>query len=293
MPVRSAIAPSFYLYGEPSRHVDPQFLHLETISERSGPAGGSIKPHSHAELNHIFLFETGTGDVLADGNKLHFSGPHLLFMPQRTIHGFAFDATVSGYVLTLAGPYLRNLTQRGVEFGGYGRPVELLDLSGRGRLNGLRHWILRLKKELAWQAPAQLAAIEANLIGLLVDLHRLSTSQNRPDIQAPHLKLMAQFHTLIEAHYRESLSLSAYLARLKVTESQLRYACERAGEGAPAQAVQKRRLIEARRLLIYSDMTIAECCASLGFEDPAYFSRTFTKSAGMSPRAYRLAHRQG
>lgn len=293
MPPRQCLAPTFYLYGEPSRHIDPDFLHLEAIEERSGPVGGHIKTHSHAELNHIFLFEAGHGEIIADDMKLHFSGPHLLFMPSGVVHGFRFEPTVTGYVLTLAGPYLRDILHNRVGLRDRSMTVDLLSVSGRGALNGLRQWMLRLKKELSWQAPCQKAAIEANLMGLLVELYRLSLHGRRDDVLAPHLTLMANFHALIEAHYRQAMPLPKYLDRLKATEAQLRYACERAGAGAPVQIIQKRRLMEARRLLIYSDMTISECCMSLGFEDPAYFSRVFSKATGLSPRTYRLAHRQG
>ncbi len=47
--------------------------------------------------------------------------------------------------------------------------------------------------------------------------------------------------------------------------------------------------LEAKRALLYSNMTIAEVAYHLGFEDPAYFSRFFAKVVGRSPRAFRVA----
>jgi AraC family transcriptional activator of pobA len=46
-------------------------------------------------------------------------------------------------------------------------------------------------------------------------------------------------------------------------------------------------LLEAKRALTYSDATVAEIGYSLGFSDPAYFSRFFTKRAGSSPSRFR------
>jgi AraC family transcriptional activator of pobA len=46
-------------------------------------------------------------------------------------------------------------------------------------------------------------------------------------------------------------------------------------------------VLEAKRLLLYSTATVAECGYALGFDDPAYFSRFFKAASGHSPRAFR------
>jgi AraC family transcriptional regulator, transcriptional activator of pobA len=287
------VIPRFYLYGEPPREVDHHFAHLETIKDRSAPIKGMIRAHSHADLNHIFLISKGHGTITADETHLEFDGPHLLFVPAGTVHGFHFGPDVTGYVLTLASVYLRDLIHRYSGLEDFSTNVKIVPLKDRAGLNGLRQWILRLQREMFWSAPAQHAAIEINLTGLLIDILRLSHHQDQVlNLPArPYLKLIAAFHELIEAHYKTTIPLSAYLSRLKVTEAQLRYACEKAGEKSPLQMILNRRLIEAKRLLIYSDLRISDCGISAGFEDPAYFSRLFSKTVGLSPKVWRLAHR--
>jgi AraC family transcriptional activator of pobA len=44
---------------------------------------------------------------------------------------------------------------------------------------------------------------------------------------------------------------------------------------------------EARRNLAYTNLSIASIAYTLGFTDPAYFSRVFTRDAGISPKAFR------
>ena len=53
--------------------------------------------------------------------------------------------------------------------------------------------------------------------------------------------------------------------------------------------IEERLLLEAKRMLLYSNMTVAEAAFYLGFNDPAYFSRFFAHATGSSPRAYRNA----
>jgi AraC family transcriptional activator of pobA len=52
-----------------------------------------------------------------------------------------------------------------------------------------------------------------------------------------------------------------------------------------------RLMLEAKRSLVYTSMTVAEVGYSLGFADPAYFSRVFARRAGVAPAAFRAAGR--
>lgn len=46
-------------------------------------------------------------------------------------------------------------------------------------------------------------------------------------------------------------------------------------------------LLEARRLLAYSDLEITAIRYVLGFKDPAYFTRFFTRGQGIPPSVFR------
>ena len=51
--------------------------------------------------------------------------------------------------------------------------------------------------------------------------------------------------------------------------------------------IHQQVILEAKRLLYYTDMNVREIAFSLGYEDYTYFSRLFSKVAGMSPNAFR------
>jgi AraC family transcriptional activator of pobA len=53
------------------------------------------------------------------------------------------------------------------------------------------------------------------------------------------------------------------------------------------QVVHQRLLLEAKRNLIYTNMTVNQLAERLGFADPAYFSRFFRRLSGASPKAFR------
>ena len=55
----------------------------------------------------------------------------------------------------------------------------------------------------------------------------------------------------------------------------------------PGKLIHERLLLEAKRLLRYSDLPVADIADQLNFEDPSYFSRFFKKHTGFSPSEFR------
>jgi AraC family transcriptional activator of pobA len=55
-------------------------------------------------------------------------------------------------------------------------------------------------------------------------------------------------------------------------------------------AIDGRLFMEAVRLLESSPLTIAAVADALGFDEPAHFTRAFTRMCGVSPRRYRETH---
>ena len=74
---------------------------------------------------------------------------------------------------------------------------------------------------------------------------------------------------------------------LDVNESRLRRACLAVTGQSPIDLVHLRLLVEAERQLRYTSMPVTQVAYYLGFDDPAYFTRFFTRRMGLSPRAFR------
>jgi AraC family transcriptional activator of pobA len=289
--VRREIVPSFFLYGEPPKEVSSRFLHIEALDERSRPNDWNIRPHAHPNLNHIIHIAVGAGAMRTDRGAFSFRAPVVLLAPAGVIHAFAWEPDTAGHVLTLAEGYFRDLSSREPEFASIFAAPDSLALGGAAdesdRISGA---ILRLAHELAWNAPAHRAAVEAQLLDLLVRIVRIA-NRDRPTADSPpgpQADLVARFRAMVEEHFRSSLPIAEYADRLGVSIPRLRAACINIARRAPLDIVQERLFLEAKRLLLYSNMTVAEIGYFLGFEDPAYFTRFFTRRAGQSPRRFRM-----
>ncbi|MGR4865929.1 helix-turn-helix domain-containing protein [Caulobacter sp. LARHSG274] len=289
--MQSAVVPSFFLFGEPLRAVEGKFLHLEALDDRTRPNDWNIRPHAHADLNHVFHITAGGGVMDADDRTIAFAAPCLLLAPSGVVHGFAYETETTGSVLTIADSYLRDLAQREPDFAHLFEGPCQLPLSGDTPVGEA---LAGLARELVWSAPASGAAIEAHLLGVLVEALRLLTRSRAasPTVLGHQAVLVARFRELVEAEYRSGRPLEDYAGRLGVTEARLRAACLKVAGASPLRLIQDRMRLEAKRALLYSNMGVAEVAYHLGFSDAAYFSRFFAKAEGLSPRAFRDARRR-
>jgi len=283
----AADIPRFFLYGEPPQAVGDRFLHLEPLDLRTRPADWNIRPHTHANLCHVFHIERGGGEMRADARVIPFRAPCFLVLPSRTVHGFAYESETAGSVLTISEAYLQELVRREEGFARVFAEAGSLPADDADLFAGL---LARLSRELAWSAIGHAAAIEALLMTLLVEILRLTHHQaddTQGQANAAYAALVARFRELIEGRFRSGDGVEAYARSLRVTPKRLRSACLAAARATPLQMIQDRVLLEAKRALLYSNKTVGEVAYDLGFEDPAYFSRFFARAVGQSPRAFR------
>jgi AraC family transcriptional activator of pobA len=284
--VQTAV-PSFFLYGEPPCTVDPRFLHIEALGDRSRPSEWTIGAHAHGDLHHLFFIRSGAGRLIVEGIGEDFIGPSLLLVPAGCVHGFVFEPETAGLVLTVATPFFNEMTAREPEFADLFAAATALKAGEDAK--DLTELLGRIGRELAWTALGKASAVEGALLSVLViALRRLRRATPHaalaPSLQA---ELVARYRSLVEQDWSTHMPTTVYAGRLGVTAWKLRAACLNiTGEG-PLDLLQSRVILEARRLLIYSGLSVSQVAYAVGYDDPAYFSRVFSRRVGCSPVRFR------
>jgi AraC family transcriptional activator of pobA len=121
------------------------------------------------------------------------------------------------------------------------------------------------------------------------DLCRESTiSKVTQSIQLTRHEAQAEtFCGLVEQHFGERLSMKDYADEIGVSAPHLTRVCRSILGSSPNDLVRRRRLLEAKRLLEYTRLSVSEISARSGFRDPSFFSRSFSGAFGVSPKTYR------
>src|SRR5205807_1262440 len=115
-----------------------------------------------------------------------------------------------------------------------------------------------------------------------------------PDVESERLshRALARFHTLIQEHACDEVSIEDLSAQAGVTADYLRNLFQERFGMRPVEFRTALRLGRARDQLIATDMNVKEAAKKAGYSDPLYFSRVFRHHFGMSPsdmiRRYRL-----
>ncbi len=97
-----------------------------------------------------------------------------------------------------------------------------------------------------------------------------------------------KFLHAVEVHLRDHWTIARYAAEAGVTADRLNATVRRATGRSPLSIIHERLIAEADTLLDDSSLKIAEVAETLGFHDPAYFSRFYKRETGRSPNKQRL-----
>ncbi|MGI4799420.1 MAG: helix-turn-helix domain-containing protein [Janthinobacterium lividum] len=282
-----SVIPSFYLYGDELTDVERSFLHVETIQRRSSVNDWRIRPHAHPEHHQILLLTEGSGSVRFEDQIVAFEPQALVILPALCVHEFRFEPGSDGCVVTVSTVFLSTALEGdatlGAAFEGHGTCFDRPDADP-----DLHDAFQALHREFLWGALGRRMAVKAHLQRILVAIARLSaaapaevgTKRRQSDI-------VARFRGVVECEFRRQLPLPAYANQLGITTAGLNAACRATTGKSALQVVHDRIMIESKRSLLYTGMTIAEISTSLGFADPAYFSRFFSQRVGSSPAAFR------
>jgi AraC family transcriptional regulator, transcriptional activator of pobA len=282
--------PSFFLYGEAPRDDDKRTLHVETIGFRSARHQWKISPHVHRTLHQLIFVMHGRGVSLAEGAMVPYCPPALVVVPAGTVHGFDFEPDTIGFVVSMTDDLPREVSQREPGICALFKNPATLEFGGEAlRATDLTQSFKMLMLEYARALPGHALALEGWLKVIFANVLRLShaSAESAEAAAGRHRSLVVRFRELIESVFREDWSLADYASALNVSQSRLRNACLGVAEQSPMQIVHARILLEAKRQLQYTSMSVSEIAYALGFDDPAYFTRFFSQRTGNSPRTFR------
>lgn len=100
-------------------------------------------------------------------------------------------------------------------------------------------------------------------------------------------RLFKDFSTLVEMNFTKLHTVTVYANRLGVSPKSLSKNFQKFGLVSPSDFIKNRIVLEAKRQLLYTNNSVKDVAYYLGFNDPAYFSRYFTKSEKVSPKQFK------
>lgn len=101
------------------------------------------------------------------------------------------------------------------------------------------------------------------------------------------IDLVRHFNVLVEEHFKEKKSVSEYAEMLYKSPKTIANVFSKNSDLTPLEVIHERVIIEAKRMLLYTDKTSKEIGFDLGYSDPAQFSKLFKKQTGLTTGEFR------
>ena len=283
--------PTYELYGDLLAGGLSDSIHHETIKERSSRHDWTIRLHKHRRLGQIFLFRSSGVFLRVGEAEYTTTEPTLLTVPPETVHGFLFTEDVLGDVVSLRldelspaiqGQFASLSTGTDMIFtasktANFGEAAALIE-----QLNRTFHHFSADRKDIL---ATQIQLIMLYLIGTRREPTSLGSAAARPSRQQD--QYIETFCSLLDDHFQDAWTVSTYAEHIGISAPHLTRLCRTHLGFPPNNLVRQRRLLEAKRLLEYTDLRIAEIAHRCGFQDAAFFNRTFKGSTGVPPQSFR------
>lgn len=148
-----------------------------------------------------------------------------------------------------------------------------------------------ISDELEWKDSSAEEMIRTYVKQIIIRATRKWKKQNlnNDHIKIPgnELDIFRDFSRYLEIHFREKHHVADYAALLHIAPKTLTHKFKSLNLDSPNQFIINRILLEAKRLLFYTDKPVKEIAYDLGYEDPAYFNRLFTNKTGSTPANFK------
>ncbi|WGQ15428.1 helix-turn-helix domain-containing protein [Sphingobacterium faecium] len=242
------------------------------------------EPHKH-DFFIILLFEQGSGSHTIDFKSyaVEQQQVHLLFPGQ--VHQWEFQETTVCYQLMINREwferFLPDLRFSSLYYQQH--PVfQISDLLYKA----LRYEFLAIAQELKDKTVLwEIIQTRSKLIGLLL---RKTFELTFSDFEKYHSNpIISKFVQLIDLHFKSDRSVSFYAEKLHISANYLNIVCKKGVNIAASTLIHDRILLESKRLLKISEMSVKDIVYELGFYDHASFSKFFKNQTGMTPSQFK------
>jgi len=241
----------------------------------------------------IFWIEDGSGTYAVDDVEFSIEGSGVFCLSPGQIFSIQSEKIKSAYQLSFDKDFYcvethgKEIACNGLLFNNVHRATAINVPAEE--VTTFQNLVNQMITELKGKGSAHQVMLETYLRMFLIQTLRLQNTQEAKTNETTHQKdrLVQDFIALVDKHFKEEHTVAGYAEKLFIAPKSLSKKLNALGYPTPLKVIKNRIILEAKRELKYSDMTVKEIAFELGFDDPGYFTRLFGKAVGVSPAKYR------
>ncbi|MEQ8473068.1 MAG: AraC family transcriptional regulator [Marinoscillum sp.] len=249
-----------------------------------------LYPHRHDFFEVLFLTQ-GSGIHVIDSNEYEIRPPCVFFLSPGQTHKLELSSDIAGYIFLFTAefyllersnknklleyPFFFNLNQENP-------PLLLNDQSDVSFISSL------FRKGCTMMQQSGNEAFANSLLDLILNsCQRLYPYDQQAVEKGKGHMMVKRLRKLIEEKYHLNLSIRKYAELLHVSENHLTHTVRELTGKTSKELIIDKQILEIKRLLKHSDLSVSEISLQLNFSDTSYFSKFFKKHTGKTPNSYR------
>lgn len=278
----------YHLHKAHPEKLQFELYDLKEYRARSGAM--AAKAHSHSYYQIIWFFNAG-GTHSIDFNTYPIVKNTMLFISKDQIHAFDDTLDIEGWLIHFNEGFFMHtdvaIFLKHNVFKNTVNPCYSIDFKtaiGVSNYIGLIQEELKNRERFGYEET-----IRFLLKAMLIAMERMHQRDNSKQVKLTsqyELQLFT-FKELLETNYMNGFSVSKYASLLHVSPKTLTNITKAMVGKSPGKLIAERIILEAKRLLTFTSLQIAEIAFKLGFDDVSYFVRYFKRNVGISPGKYR------
>ena len=266
-------------------------VYLKTIVSKTS-ASSERYAFSHTDDYYFFGFiEDGQCRLNIDFKEYTFEKDSLVIIRPGQLHHIIDAYNLSANFLTIDSVLINKEEKRILERYAL-QEVQLSDISEQKLLLSILARRLNCTENTSSKLIVQ--RLTTVIIGMIVrDV--ANTTETLSELQGNinrYKEIAWEFRDLLESNIRTNRAPSFYAERLNITVAYLNEAINAVWGTSVSRNIQDEIILQAKRKLVYTTASVKEIAQGLGFNDYSYFTRLFTKVAGVSPMLFRRKYHE-
>lgn len=258
-----------------------QQVRVTRLENRLNPAVAF--PHKHS-FYHLVFITAGKGWHEIDFKRYDVKPGAFFFMRPAQVHSWSMSKSTTGIVVEFVSLSMYSSEELLVLTEAV-RPSIDYCLTSSQQKNDFMNLVCSMLKEYEEQNKDFETVLRMDLAKLIVLFSRNVVVS--PIKLSKVSKFREDFHELVEKNFRNHHSVEFYAAQTGLSTKSLTAKVNRIIGKNVRDMIQERCILESKRLLAYSDMSVSEIAFYLGYEDPNYFTRFFKLKTKTNPGKFR------
>lgn len=245
----------------------------------------------HRDDHYFFLIvEEGSGYLDIDFQRIIIKQRELYAVAPGQLHGNIYARCCKGWVVLVAQEFIKKQYREIIDRNMFRvRPHAVTDFE----FSNLKDVLSLLERNIQSFNKISNAPLIQNITETFVMLASEalgSTYESDSNIDSSKYHLALKFKELIREHYRIEKSVQFYAEKLCITSGYLNEVLKAVTGRSTTYWLQNEILLEAKRLLVATNMSVNEISYNIGYENYSYFNRMFHSKVGMTPMQFRRAY---